>query len=452
VNKMALRECLSFIFKWVWLRSKSNFDERNILWNVLDRPSVYIDAEKFRQCIFKNMGLQINNTCLQQIMQKYGGGENKINFDLFIRGYRALTSANSFNDSFTEHKTGYNRNKYDAKKKFNFEGAQFRGNSNDIEKLMHQKIKERANPKIGQFKQTFMMFAPERFTSNFGPPAWENHFSSFDNREGENGGNNKVQTNVNLKSARQVSKQYAYQQKKESDMGITPALLKERLKKIGILASDEQVADLFRKYDVDNSGHLTFYEFAKRAVPPDYKGKGKLYRLTGGNDDSDEEEVDTSETKLEEGMKPALNMNVFNSDVEHYLKNRNILSTPYDQTPNNLYWPREQSREATSFSMRRQGYNSMPNIRINNNNTSGSSRNLSRLNSRASRIHSSQSLRYNGRFGRGSDQNGLSNAEKCLLLQEYKRKRYLKKIKGLQTKVGKTKKVTITNRLRVSLK
>eukprot|EP00943_MAST-04B_sp_MAST-4B-sp1_P009283 g9283.t1 len=106
VSKMALRECLAFIFKWVWLRSKNNFDERNILWNVLDRPSKYVDAEKFRQCIFKNMGLQINNKCLQQIMQKYGGGgENKINFDLFIQGYRAVASANSFNNAFTEHKT-----------------------------------------------------------------------------------------------------------------------------------------------------------------------------------------------------------------------------------------------------------------------------------------------------------------------------------------------------------
>ena len=92
----------------------------------------------------------------------------------------------------------------------------------------------------------------------------------------------------------------------------------------------------------------------------------------------------------------------------------------------------------------------MPNIHhLNRNGSRQSTSRREMLNSRASKIHSSQSLRYyknNKRRGGGNSNNNneLSNSEKNLLLQEYKRERYLKKIKGLHTKL-KVKKVV--NRL-----
>ena len=186
-------------------------------------------------------------------------------------------------------------------------------------------------------------------------------------------------------------------------------------------------------FGLRKNGQLTFYEFAKRAVPPDYKGKGKLYRLTGGNDDSDddkEEDVGENQTQL----KPTMNMKVHNSDIQHYIKSRNILSTPLSNINiPHLYWPKEQP--GTSYPLTRRGNVSMPNIHhLNRNGSRQSTSRREMLNSRASKIHSSQSLRYyknNKRRGGGNSHNNneLSNSEKNLLLQEYKSERYLKKIK-----------------------
>ena len=61
------------------------------------------------------------------------------------------------------------------------------------------------------------------------------------------------------------------------------------------------------------------------------------------------------------------------------------------------------------------------------------------IHSRTSQIHSRRSTRSQkcGQFE--GKQKELSNTEKTLLLQEYKRKRYLKKLKGLHRKVNQNR-------------
>ena len=414
LNSMKVRECLNFIFQWTWLRSKNNFDERNILWNALGRPCKSIDGEKFRNQIEKCMGLRINDKCLESIINKYGGTERaskKIQFDLLIAAYRrsGLNESTSANIGDKKIKT-----RADGSDNFNFEGAQFRGSCNDIEKLMHKKIKERANPKIGQFKQTFMMFAPERWGGRIGPSAWENHFNSFG--ESELNQTAMGEQPKGAMSVRGMSKDYALLRREEACMGITPKLLKERLKKIGILVSDEQVIELFKRYDTDNNGRLTFYEFAKRAVPPDYRGKGKLYRLTGGMDSEDEQMP-----KLRHSHTPHINMSVTSSDVEHYTKNRSIPATP------TYMWPSAKPNERSFHP----GTISMPNIGIRHRS--------SRASTRSSISQQRSARRYGTAIDRTSNfSRGLSNAEKYALLQDYQKKRYLKKLRRLHGHGGKS--------------
>ena len=420
LNSMKVRECLKFIFQWTWLRSKNNFDERNILWNALGRPCKSIDGEKFRRQIEKCMGLRINDKCLEGIIDKYGGSgqENKkIQFDLLIADYRnsGLNGSSSVNIGEKGAKT---RNI--ERDDFNFEGTQFRGNCNEIERLMHKKIKERANPKVGQFKQTFLMFAPERWGGRIGPSAWENHFSSFNESEANQTSRVIEEDRKAATSVREISKDYALLRREEACMGITPKLLKERLKKIGILVSDAQVIELFKRYDTDNNGRLTFYEFAKRAVPPDYRGKGKLYRLTGGMDSEDEKMP-----KKRHLSTPNINMNVTPSDVEHYTKNSSI------STSSAYMWPSAKPLERSFHP----GTISMPNIGVINRSSRASTR--PRISQQGySRLPPNMSSRC-GTATRSNVSRGLSNAEKYALLQDYKKKRYLKKLRRLHGHDGK---------------
>ena len=99
--------------------------------------------------------------------------------------------------------------------------------------------------------------------------------------------------------------------------------------------------ELFAKYDVDNNGQLSFYEFACRAVPPDYQSNGKLYSLTGGGG--------TPRIRVN-GYRPSLeeNIQVHKDDINLYCKERNLLDTPAIEIPAKYFRPRSTASTARS--------------------------------------------------------------------------------------------------------
>ena len=287
VARLARKEIEEAIWKFVTLRSRNNFEERDLLYKLLDRPKPYISAKKFQFNILKKMGIRITDAILKEFVAKYGHAgkteEATIHFDNMVSSFRKLAAHEKIDFFGGQGKMGkvYLRNNHYVASK-------------DIESLMHKKIIERGNSKMGQFKQTFLMFAPERFEGSTGPGAWLQHFSAIEDEQ-KAGSHNLLregapqtqrscasQATTITETPRTVARRYAFAQKRASNQGITASLLRQRLENFGIAVSEDQAAALFAKYDTDNNGQLSFYEFARRAVPPDYQGKGALYNLCGG--------------------------------------------------------------------------------------------------------------------------------------------------------------------------
>lgn len=55
--------------------------------------------------------------------------------------------------------------------------------------------------------------------------------------------------------------------------GITPSMFKRQLEKLGMVLSDGEIRALFKKYDGDGSGNISFQELVTAVMPPDYPRK-----------------------------------------------------------------------------------------------------------------------------------------------------------------------------------
>lgn len=338
VARLARKEIEEAIWKFVTLRSRNNFEERDLLYKLLDRPKPYISAKKFQFNILKKMGIRITDAILKEFVAKYGHAgkteEATIHFDNMVSSFRKLAAHEKIDFFGGQGKMGkvYLRNNHYVASK-------------DIESLMHKKIIERGNSKMGQFKQTFLMFAPERFEGSTGPGAWLQHFSAIEDEQ-KAGSHNLLregapqtqrscasQATTITETPRTVARRYAFAQKRASNQGITASLLRQRLENFGIAVSEDQAAALFAKYDTDNNGQLSFYEFARRAVPPDYQGKGALYNLCGG------ESIDKGDRR--NGYRPSSKENIIlnKDDLDFYCKSRDYAQTPAAIIPVRFFQP-----------------------------------------------------------------------------------------------------------------
>ena len=348
VANLKARDIEAGIWKFITLRCRNNSQERELLYRILNKPRPALSAEEFQSCVQTKMRITMGPKILNEIVSRYGynDGSRRIDFDKFIATLRENASKESKAEYFGNQggfKVGVPR------------GSSSVG-TEQVERLMHKKILERANPKVGQFKQTFMMFAPERFEGNTGPSTWMKHFEAvqaYDDRaqNASNGAAAPINTGRGSPSSayttRRMARQYAVQHKQYSEAGITPALLRKRLHQIGINATEEQAKALFSKYDVDNNGQLSFYEFACRAVPPDYKGKGSLYSLTGGGGDGE------GQRSVQNGFRPSSeeNIKVNKDDIDLFCKERDFLDTAAVEIPTKYFRPRSTARSARSRNM-----------------------------------------------------------------------------------------------------
>ena len=72
VANLKLRDIEDSIWKFITLRCRNNFQERELLYRILNRPRPALHANEFQRCVKKSMKISMGPKILDEFVARYG--------------------------------------------------------------------------------------------------------------------------------------------------------------------------------------------------------------------------------------------------------------------------------------------------------------------------------------------------------------------------------------------